>query len=160
MEKLPKFHADEGINWPECLASALRVIHDTPGISGMTPYQILFGRERNMPNLPYEAPKDCEDAQTFLLRMQQVDEQVARLHNEAHEKQARTENLKRPEAEVFQKNQWVWYRRPERSGDKLDSRWLGPAVVLRRVGENSYEVQITDSGTIRAHTSFLKPGCV
>ena len=50
-----------------------------------------------MPNLPYEAPKDCEDAQTFLLRMQQVDEQVARLLNEAHEKHARTENLKRSE---------------------------------------------------------------
>ena len=51
----------------------------------------------------------------------------------------------------------VWYRRPEGSGEKLDSRWLGPAVVLKRVGENSYELQIAETKTIRAHVSYMKP---
>ena len=89
--------------------------------------------------------------------MRQIEERVAKTLNEAHEKRAQTENCKRAEAEVFTKDQKVWYRRPEGSGDKLDSRWLGPAIVLERVGENSYEIQIAEKRTIRAHASFLKP---
>ena len=53
MEKLRKMHADEGINWAECIASALKNIHDTPGVSGLRPYPILFEMERNEPNMPY-----------------------------------------------------------------------------------------------------------
>jgi len=82
---------------------------------------------------------------------------VARKLNEPHEKRARAENAKRPEAEIFSNGQRVWYRRPEGSGDKLDSRWLGPAVVLERIAENSYNLQISENGTIRAHNSFMKP---
>ena len=157
MEKLRKMNADEGVNWVECLPAALKHIHDTPGVSGLSPYQILFGRERNLPNLPYEAPRDCEDAQAFLSRMGEIDAKVAQALNETHERRAHSENAKRPEAEIFKTGQRVWYRRPEGSGDKLDSRWLGPALVLCRVAENSYEIQITEDRTIRAHTSFMKP---
>ena len=157
IDKLRKMHADSGINWAESLPAALKHIHDTPGISGLIPYQILFGRERNLPNLPYEPPRDCEDAETFLSRMAETEAKVAHVLNEQHEKHAAKENAKCPEAEVFENGQRVWYRRPEGSGDKLDSRWLGPAVVLDRVGENSYDVRIAENRTIRAHTSFLKP---
>ena len=157
MEKLRKMHADEGINWAECLPAALKQIHDTPGISGLSPYQILFGRERNAPNLPYEPPRECEDSQAFLSRMGDIDTRVAQILYETHEKRARCENAKRPDTEVFKPGQRVWYRRPEGSGDKLDSRWLGPALIVRRIAENSYEVQITDERIINAHTSFLKP---
>ena len=110
-----------------------------------------------MPNLPYETPKECEDAKMFVSRMDEVDAKVAQTLNETHEKRTRSENAKRPEAEVFAIGQRVWYRRPEGSGDKLDSRWLGPAVILHRVGENSYEVQITEDRTIRAPACFIKP---
>ena len=157
MEKLRKMHADEGINWAECIPAALRLIHDPLGLTGLSPYQILFGRERNLPNIPYEAPKDCEDAQVFLARMAEMDAKVAKILNESHEKRTRSENASRPQAKVFLPGQTVWYRRPEGSGDKLDSRWLGPATVLHRVGENSYELRITEDRTIRAHTSFMKP---
>ena len=52
MEKLRKMHADEGINWAESLESALRVIHDTPGITGLT----------LLPNFVRERPKRAEPA--------------------------------------------------------------------------------------------------
>ena len=42
-----------------------------------------------MPNLPYETPRECEDAQTFLSRMGEIDVKVARTLNETHEKRAR-----------------------------------------------------------------------
>ena len=50
----------------------------------------------------------------------------------------------------------MFYRRPEGSGSKLDSRWLGPAVVLAREGEWSYLIQVKENATMKAHRSFLK----
>ena len=41
-------------------------------------------------------------------------------------------NKKRKEGDALDIGYKVWYRRPEGSGDKLDSRWLGPALVKAR----------------------------
>ena len=54
--------------------------------------------------MPFEPPKECEDAQTFLSRMEEMDKVVARKLNEAHEKRARAENAKRPEPKLFPKD--------------------------------------------------------
>ena len=51
---LRKLHASEGINWVEALPRALRLHHDLVGEAGLSPYQILFGRERNLAGLPYK----------------------------------------------------------------------------------------------------------
>jgi len=37
MEKLCKMHADECMNWAECILAALRLIHDTPGLTRNEP---------------------------------------------------------------------------------------------------------------------------
>ena len=46
MERLRKMNAEVTINWVEALPQVLDRFHDTPGESGFSPYQILFGRER------------------------------------------------------------------------------------------------------------------
>ena len=51
----------------------------------------------------------------------------------------------------------MWYRRPPKTGEKLDSRWIGPGKIVAREGENSYEVEIKDGITMKAPRSFLKP---
>ena len=51
----------------------------------------------------------------------------------------------------------VWYRRPEGSGDKLDSRWLGPAIVKGREGARSYVIELKPDMQMKVHRSFLKP---
>ena len=50
----------------------------------------------------------------------------------------------------------VWYRRPENSGHKLDSRWLGPCVVKERLSENTYKVEVGPGAFVDAHATFLK----
>ena len=50
----------------------------------------------------------------------------------------------------------VWYRRPENTGTKLDSRWLGPALVTSREGAHSYTVEIKQGVSLKAHRSYLK----
>ena len=51
----------------------------------------------------------------------------------------------------------VGYRRPERSGYKLDTRWLGKAVVTARESESSYVIEIRPDSKMKVHARFLKP---
>jgi len=50
----------------------------------------------------------------------------------------------------------VWYKRPENSGEKTDSRWIGPGIVKAREGERSYLIEIKPGMEMKAHRSFLK----
>ena len=88
--------------------------------------------------------------------MKEIDEKVARVLNELHERRAARENSSRSQAAEFCPGQKVWYRRPEGSGDKLDSRWLGPAMITNRIGQHSYEVQVGEENFLTAHASYLK----
>ena len=45
----------------------------------------------------------------------------------------------------------VWYLKPPYSGDKLESRWIGPGVVTAREGEHFYFVEIEPGCEIKAH---------
>ena len=58
---------------------------------------------------------------------------------------------------VFHVGDQVWYRRQERSGHKLDTRWLGKAVVTARESESSYVIEIRPGSQMKVHASFLKP---
>ena len=51
----------------------------------------------------------------------------------------------------------VWYRRLERSGHKLDTRWLGKAFITARESESSYVIEIRPGSKLKVHASFLKP---
>jgi len=156
MEHLRKINAEKTTNWVEAMPAALRQIHDAPGESGLSPYQILFGRQRNLPNAPYNPPKECDDAQNFFENQKLVDFHIAQVVNVKHDKLAEQCNRGRVKPPEFSSGDKVWYRRPENSGDKLDSRFIGLAVVLNRFSEYGYEIQLNETSTVRAHASFLK----
>jgi hypothetical protein len=157
LERLRKLNTPEPINWVEALPLVLDRYHDTPGESGLSPYQILFGRERSLGNLPYETPKECEDAQDFFERMEKVDEEVARVLNAKHARQTLWLNAGRQKMHIFSVGDTVWYLRPPGTGTKLSTRWLGPCKVVARTGESSYEIRVSPSRTMAAHATFLKP---
>ena len=56
---------EEEINWVEALPRVLKAYHDLPGESGRSPFQILFGRERNFAGTPGPPDKECESAERF-----------------------------------------------------------------------------------------------
>ena len=86
-----------------------------------------------------------------------MDQVVANKLNEAHNKEAVSTNRRRKDQEPLQIMDPVWYIRPDGSGDKLDSRWLGPGYVIAREGERSYVVEMKPGVTMKAHRSALKP---
>ena len=156
MEKLRKLNAEEEINWVEALPLVLDRYHDVPGESGYSPYQILFGRDRCFGNLPYKVPKECEDAITFFQRMEIIDARVADILNNKHSSVADRINANRKPPPIFNIGATVWYKRPEGTGGKLDTRWEGPCKVVARTGEHSYEVRVTPDRVVPAHGIFLK----
>ena len=55
---------------------------------------------------------------------------------------------------VFHVGDQVWYHRPERSGHKIDTRWLGKAVVMARESESSYVIKIRPGSKMEVYASF------
>ena len=63
----------------------------------------------------------------------------------------------RGDPKPFDPGDKCWYRRPENSGNKLYSRWLGPVEIVTREGKHSYTILVKPGLEIKAHRSFLKP---
>ena len=157
LERLRKLNATKKINWVEALPLVVDRYHDTPGEGGLSPYQIVFGRDRSFGNIPYDTSTKSEEAQQFFDRMHQIDEAIAAILNEKHSRLADSINARRPSHPAYTVGATAWYRRPENSGNKLDSRWLGPAKITKRSSEHDYEVQVTEKRCMPAHVTFLKP---
>ena len=81
---------------------------------------------------------------------------VAQILNDKHAERAAQINADRKRPPDFQVGDQVWYLRPDGSGTKLDTRWIGPGKVTAKVGEHSYEIRIAPDSIIAAHATFLK----
>ena len=128
-----KIHVETGMDWFDSLPQVVDRIHDVPGEGGYTPYQIIFGRDRPLGGVPYSPSRFSEDAEDFIQRIKEVDEKVAQTLNEKHRRQAEQVNKGRKDGPRLKPGDKVWYRRPEGTGEKTDSRWLGPGIVVEQV---------------------------
>ena len=75
---------------------------------------------------------------------------------EITQKRLKNINSQRKNLPALQVGDTVYYRRPEGSGKKLDTHWIGPALITGRKGELSITIQIKDNSEIKSHRSFLK----
>ena len=111
-----------------------------------------------MAGLPYQPMMEALGAREVLEIMERVDRKVARKLNELHAKRAEQVNKRRREPPNLLEGTKVWYkleRRPET--DKLAPLWKGPGIVLERIGEHSYVVELGPGVRQEAHRSQLKP---
>jgi len=92
---LRKLNAEREVNWVEALPHALRLIHDIAGPTGWSPYQVVFGRERHLGGLPRKSYVEAEDASSFFERKEELENVVAKIINEEHEKEKEKVNQHR-----------------------------------------------------------------
>lgn len=155
--KLRKLQADEGIPWTEALQRAVNQHNDQPGPTGLSPFEILFGRQRPLAGVPIQLDKPAEDAIAFFKRQADVDSKVAAMLNEIHRKQDEQVNRRRRELAPLKVGDKAWYLRPRGGADnKLDSYWIGPCVVKERRSEHSYVLEVKPGHLQEAHRSQLK----
>jgi len=100
-ERMRKLMTQDHVNWVEVLPCVLDRLHDVVGESGFSPYEILFGRQRPIGNLPFTPTSMCEDAQTFFSRMREMDQRVAKNLNDLHFKRISYQNSKVAEKDSF-----------------------------------------------------------
>ena len=156
---LRKLAAQGHHNWVEVLPRVLWSYHNLVGDSGMSPFQILFCRERHEAGVPYSPPKECEDAVQFFDRMSRVDQEVSKILEQEHKRAQMRINALRNSPKPYKVGDFVWVLRPRTSPQtsKLDTWWMGPAKVLARLGESSYNVQVKPNMAVEVHASHLKP---
>jgi hypothetical protein len=157
LERARKIHVENRISWVEALPQILDRLHDTPGETGWSPYEILFGRQRPLAGKPYTPPRVAEDAKAFVERMTNIDEKVAEFLNTKHQREFEQRNRHRKDFPRLGVGQKVWLQRPEGSGTKLDTRWVGPEKVVEQKGASSYKVQIGEDRFVEAPVQQLKP---
>ena len=88
--------------------------------------------------------------------MEELDHHVSDFLNAKHGTIAERVNAKRKEPPLFDIREELMYLRPPDSGGKLDSRWLGPAKIVAKRGEHSYDVRLKPGRVVQAHVTFLK----
>ena len=124
----------------------------------MSSYVAVFGRERNLPGLPYAPPHECLSAVEFCRLTEENDRRIAHALNEAHAKAQTLINSRRTPRPPFAPGDWVWLQRPRGvTGPKLDHWWTGPYRVKARTGQSSYELTLGPNQTHDAHLDQLKP---
>lgn len=155
---LRKLHFEGAQNWVEALPCALRLIHDRVGEGGVSPYQIVFGRDRNLAGLPYTPTHMCEEASDFLDRMEQLDKVVAATLNRVHESTQNQTNRERTPRDPPKVGDKVWVLRPKGvGGHKVATWWHGPYKISERVGQSSFRVQIRPGILQDVHLDQIKP---
>jgi hypothetical protein len=154
INRLRTANQETGESWMDLLPKMVDRLHDIQGESGFSPYQLVFGRERPMQGLPFGIAHACEDARFFMQRMAKLRAKAAEILNKKHAARSRVSRI--PER-VFAPGDLVWYFRPENTGDKLDSRWLGPAKIIARKSKRGYTVQLKPGEMTDAPLVFLKP---
>ena len=159
VDVLRKILIDQDICWVEALPRALRILHDLedPQLH-LSPYEIVFGRQRAHAGLPWSLPRECPDAVEFLDHMREIDFHVALLLNMEHEKVARRVNRGRDAGPKFTVGDWVWQMRPrEVGGMKLKTWWMGPFKIISQMGDHSFRLRSAQGEQFEAHKDRLKP---
>ena len=158
MTMLRKLHAQSRVNWVEALPRALRIHHDAVDpMIGMSPYQAMFGRPRNLAALPW-TPGKSEGAHEFFDRMEELDAKIALEREVAHEVIEKRFNERVRGRPPHMVGDYVYYLKPRSVGGvKIATWWLGPYRVLERVSENSYRLKVPNQKPLEAHATQLRP---
>jgi hypothetical protein len=155
-KQLRKITDEMNANWVELLPLVRNQMHDIPGQTGLSPYEIVYGRRRPLKGLPYKPPIIAEDAVRFFDRMEQTREKIAEQLNHLHQSAADYVNSKRSRKQAYKEGEKVWYQRPVDLSASLQSKWIGPCKISKRVGEGSYLVEVKPGIEHAAHDDQLR----
>ena len=154
-EKLRKIHiTNPRRNWFEEMWPALKAHHDTPTPGGLSPHQILFGRDPLGRGLPLPGDGITMDAKEFFARQEararDIRQQLEKEHAE------RQKSAPSSTAQKFRVGDPVWVIRPRPMGTHRTKTWFTPGEVVRRIGEDTYCIKVGHGQFRERHESQLR----
>ena len=154
-EKLRKIHiTNPRRNWFEEMWPALKAHHDTPTVGGLSPHQILFGRDPLGRVLPLSGDGMAMDAKEFSARQEATARDIRQqLEKEHAERQKSAPNST---AQTFRVGDPVWVIRPRPMGTHRTKTWSTPGEVVRRIGEETYRIKVGHRQFRERHESQLR----
>ena len=134
-EKLRKIHiTNPRRNWFEEMRPALKAHHYTPTPGGLSPQQILFGRDPLGRGLPLSGDGMAMDAKEFFARQEATEPDIREQLEKEHAE--RQKSVGDP----------VWVIRPCPMGTSRTKTWFTPGEVVCRIGEDTYRGSRTVPG--------------
>ena len=158
LDILRKVHAasdpkDDNTSWVRHIVSVVRGHFQKPGHFGLSPQQIVFGREKIGPGPCMPPQREAPCATQWLHQMCDMVRLVQSLQEQQLKQYAVRYNKTRQESTEYFPGDLVWVCMQRPMGtSKLDPFWVGPCEVTSRKGRNTYVVR-TDDSTEKKNTS-------
>ena len=153
-EKLRKIHiTNPRRNWFEEMWPALKAHRDTPTPDGLSPHQILFGRDPLGRGLPLSGDGMAMDAKEFFARQEATARDIRQQLQKEHAE--RPKSAPSSTAQKFRVGDPVWVIRPRPTGTHHTKTWFTPGEVVRRIGEDTYRIKVGHGQFRERHESQL-----
>lgn len=124
---------------------------------GLSPHELLCGRAALGPAPCLPPLVESFGASQWIKRMHDMDRIAAECMRERIREMKDRYDYGRVPGKVYNVGDRVWVKYDRQIGDnKLVPFWMGPSVIQKRIGNNSYIVSIDDNKTQEAHISDLK----
>ena len=155
IEKLGKTHiTNPRQNWFEEMWPALKAHHDTPTPGGLSPHQILFGRDPLGRGLPLLGDGMAMDAKEFFARQEATARDIRQQLEKEHAE--RQKSAPSSTAQTFRVGDPVWVIRPRPMGTGRTKTWFTPGEVVRRIDEDTYRIKVGHGQFQERHESQLR----
>ena len=139
-EKLRKTHVtDKRQNWFEEIRPALKVHHDTLQPAGLSPHQVLFGRDALGRGLPLSGDGMAMDPKEFFAR--QATTALEIFQQLEKEDTVRANTAPKSAAHKFRVGDPAWVLRPRPMGTQRTKTWFTAGEVVCRIGEDTYRIR-------------------
>ena len=148
---------NKGSNWVEVLPAVVRARHETTGLSGYTPNEIVFGKHNRTKGPPLAEPKG--PAQDAALHFQRREELIALAHRakiHMQETMVHKYNKSRSMSPNSSKRDHVWVRCQHTNlGHKTCPYWDGPPEVVAKNRPDLYVIQVDQQRLVDVHVACL-----
>ena len=150
---------EKDYNWLETIYCVLRRYHRTKNYTGLSPNELVFGREKMGPGPVMYHPRQCYDASQWFERIKDLESKWIQAKVENQADWLNFKNKSRTQGKPFEKGQQVWLRKSDetlKDNNKLLPLWDGPFQVSGQLSETTFNIQIEPGRHQEVHRDRLK----
>ena len=157
---LRKFLATEkDYNWLETIYCVLRRYHRTKNYTGLSPNELVFGREKMGPGPVMYHQRQCYDASQWFERIKDLEFKWIQAKVESQADWLKFKKKSRTQGKPFEKGQQLWLRKSDKTlkdDNKLLPLWDGPFQVSGQLSETTFNIEIEPGRHQEVHRDRLK----